>query len=206
MCHAPDECRCGKCAQVHRLPLFACTECAHKRCFKCLTLRLNRGSEECSLRSEMRHDKHARYVSCVTALIRHNSVQEQSQHGSKRSLDLRWVSSWHDEKQCIWWCAACSCQYDWWNPNRILVMQDSTDRREAKAFRAHAAPHGVCDNLINALKLLANQHQDSDSPVRVLVQVREGSDELTLEEDRYVAHLHRLHECGRQYMAATARG
>ena len=41
---------------------------------------------------------------------------------------------------------------------RSLVMQDSTDHRNAKVFRAHAAPQGMCDNLISALKLLAN-HQ-----------------------------------------------
>ena len=37
-------------------------------------------------------------------------------------------------------------------------------------FRAHAPPHGVCDNLIHADKLLANQYQDGDSPVRVLAE------------------------------------
>ena len=67
-----------------------------------------------------------------------------------------WVSSGHDDgrkkkKQCIWSCAACGGQYDWRNPNRFAVTQDSTDRGEAKVFRAHAPPLGVCDNLINAL-------------------------------------------------------
>ena len=47
--------------------------------------------------------------------------------------------------------------------------QDSTDRQEAKVFRAHAAPHGVCDNSINALKLLTNQQKDDDSPVKMVV-------------------------------------
>ena len=54
-------------------------------------------------------------------------------------------------------------------PNKILVTQDSTNRREAKVFRAHAAPHGVCDNLI-AHTLLAHQQKDGDSPVRMVVQ------------------------------------
>ena len=49
-------------------------------------------------------------------------------------------------------------------------MQDSTDRREANVFRAHAAPQGGCDTLINELKLLANQQNDGDSPVKMLVQ------------------------------------
>ena len=37
-------------------------------------------------------------------------------------------------------------------------------------FRAHAAPQGLCDNLVNALKLLANHQQEGDSPVKVVVQ------------------------------------
>ena len=74
------------------------------------------------------------------------------------------VSSGHGNN---WWCAACGGQYKWRNPTRILVMQDSTDRREATVFRAHVAPHEVCDKLIKALEHLANQYQDG---VRVLVK------------------------------------
>ena len=37
-------------------------------------------------------------------------------------------------------------------------------------FRAHAAPNGVCDKLINALELPANQQKDGDSPVNKVVQ------------------------------------
>ena len=57
-------------------------------------------------------------------------------------------------KQCNWWCAACGGQHRWRNPNGIFVLQDSSDRREA---RAHAPPQGVCENLVNAVKLLAGQ-------------------------------------------------
>ena len=39
-------------------------------------------------------------------------------------------------------------------------------QQEAKVFRAHAAPQGLCGNLINALKLLANQRTDGDSPIQ----------------------------------------
>ena len=60
-------------------------------------------------------------------------------------------------------CAAA--HYKWKAPNRVLVIQDSTDRGEATVFGAHAAPQGVCNNLINALKLVANQQKDGDSPV-----------------------------------------
>ena len=28
--------------------------------------------------------------------------------------------------------AACGCQYDWRNPNRVLVVEDGADSREAK--------------------------------------------------------------------------
>ena len=37
-------------------------------------------------------------------------------------------------------------------------------------IRAHAAPNGVCDNLINAVKLLASPQKDGDSPVKMVVQ------------------------------------
>ena len=36
-------------------------------------------------------------------------------------------------------------------------------------FRVHVAPHGVCDNLINALQLLANQQTGGDSPIEMPV-------------------------------------
>ena len=41
----------------------------------------------------------------------------------------------------------------------------STNEDEAKDFRAHAIPQGLCENLINELKLLANQQKDGDSPI-----------------------------------------
>ena len=74
------------------------------------------------------------------------------------------------KKQCSWWCAACGGQYDWRAPNRVLVIQDSVDPCEASVFRAHAAPQGLCDNLINSLKLLTNQQRDGDSPVGSIVK------------------------------------
>ena len=48
-------------------------------------------------------------------------------------------------------------------------MQIGASANEAKVFTAHAAPLGLCDNLINALKLLANQQKDGDSPIRSIV-------------------------------------
>ena len=46
------------------------------------------------------------------------------------------------------------------------MVQIGANAIEAKVFRAHAAPQGLCDNLINALKLLANQQKDGDGPIQ----------------------------------------
>ena len=54
--------------------------------------------------------------------------------------------------------------YEWRALKRILVVQIGTNEDEAKVFRAHAIPEGLCENLINALKLLANQQTDGDIP------------------------------------------
>ena len=73
------------------------------------------------------------------------------------------------KKHCNWWCAACGGQYEWRAPNSILVVQLGVNANETKVFKAHAAPLGLCDNLINALKLLANQQKDGDSPIQSIV-------------------------------------
>ena len=86
-----------------------------------------------------------------------------------------WVSTRHGDgnnrkkKHYNWWCAACGGQYESRSANRILVVQIGVDANEAKVFKAHAAPLGLCDNLINALKLLANQQKDGDSPIQSTV-------------------------------------
>ena len=48
-------------------------------------------------------------------------------------------------------------------------MQLGVNANEAKVLKAHAAPLELCDNLINALKLLANQQKDGDSPIQSIV-------------------------------------
>ena len=54
-------------------------------------------------------------------------------------------------------------------PNRILVIQLSASvREEAKVLKAHAAT----DNLVNALKFLANQQKDGDSPIESMDGLR----------------------------------
>ena len=55
-------------------------------------------------------------------------------------------------------------------PNRVLVFLDSTGPSEAKVFRAHAPPHGACENLVCGLRLLGDQQLGGGSPVQVLVE------------------------------------
>ena len=56
------------------------------------------------------------------------------------------------------------------------------NRRDAKVFRADAAPHGVCDNLINALSRSENQQKSGDSSVMMVVQgVQEKSPLRTMD-------------------------
>ena len=40
------------------------------------------------------------------------------------------------------------------------MVQTGESVNQAKVFKAHAVPQGLCGNLINALKLLANQQED----------------------------------------------
>ena len=69
--------------------------------------------------------------------------------------DYTWWVSTGKNKSCNWWCVVCGGLYEWRAPSRILVVQIGTNASQAKVFKAHA--HGLCENLINALKLLANQ-------------------------------------------------
>ena len=81
-----------------------------------------------------------------------------------------WVTHRKEEKACNWWCATCGCLHDKRAPNRMLVVQVGTNASRPKVFKAHAAPHGLCENLVNALKLLANQQVDGDSPIESIVK------------------------------------
>ena len=78
-----------------------------------------------------------------------------------------WVS---DGKKHCSWCAICGDKYDWRAPSRLLVVQTGKSASQAKVFKAHAVPEGPCEKLINALKLLANQQEDGDSPVQSIVK------------------------------------
>ena len=70
-----------------------------------------------------------------------------------------WVS---EKKHTHWWFASCGESYDWKQPNRLLVVQTGESIDQAKVFKAHAVPQGLCANLMNALKLLAHQKEDGD--------------------------------------------
>ena len=55
------------------------------------------------------------------------------------------------------------------------MVQFGVNANEAKVYKAHAVPQGLCDNLINALKL-ANQPKDGGSPIQsVVTGLHEGS-------------------------------
>ena len=60
------------------------------------------------------------------------------------------------------------------------MVQTGDSASQANVFKAHAAPQGLCENLINALKLLANKQKDGDSPHMILEQacVKEAEKEL----------------------------
>ena len=89
-----------------------------------------------------------------------------------------WVSG---GKTAKWWCAICGEEYDWRQPNRLLVVQTGDSVSQAKVFKAHAVPQGFCGNLINALKLLANQQDDGDGLIQnVVINLGEGAGRASL--------------------------
>ena len=49
------------------------------------------------------------------------------------------------------------------------MVQTGASASQAEVSKAHAVPQGLCENLINALKLLANQQKDGDSPIQSIV-------------------------------------
>ena len=61
-------------------------------------------------------------------------------------------------------------KYDWKAPNRLLVVQTGDSASQAKVFKAHAVPQGLCENLINPLKLMANQQKDEDGLIQSIVR------------------------------------
>ena len=74
------------------------------------------------------------------------------------------------KKHTTGWCATCGEKYDWKQPNRLLVVQTGDSIDQAKVFKAHAVPQGLCANWINVLKLLANQQEDGDGLLQNIVK------------------------------------
>ena len=50
------------------------------------------------------------------------------------------------------------------------MVQTGASVNQAKVFKAHAVPQGLCANLINAVKLLANQQEDGDGLLQNIVK------------------------------------
>ena len=56
------------------------------------------------------------------------------------------------------------------------MVQTGESINQAKVFKAHAVPQGLCGNLIDALKLLANQQEDGDGLTQnIVTNLGEGS-------------------------------
>ena len=62
-------------------------------------------------------------------------------------------------------------KYDWRAPNWLLVVHTCESASQAKGFQSACGTAGPMRNLINALKLLANQQEDGDSPIQSIVKV-----------------------------------
>ena len=60
-------------------------------------------------------------------------------------------------------------KYDWKQPNRLLVVQTGESVNQAKVFKAHTVPQGLCGKSINAVKLLANKQEDGDGLIQNIV-------------------------------------
>ena len=59
---------------------------------------------------------------------------------------------------------------------RKVRLEATQQALGGEVLRAHAEPQGLCGNLINALKLLANQQEDGDGLIQnILTNVCEGS-------------------------------
>ena len=62
-----------------------------------------------------------------------------------------------------WWCAACGGQFDRRTPNSALVLQESTDRSDAKMFTPTHSTERCMRKSHERTKLLANRAQKNTS-------------------------------------------
>ena len=103
-------------------------------------------------------------------LVEYLPALQQSSFGELHLLGIDGTRRQHKEEVLqLVVCAVCGGKYEWSAPNRILVVQLGSDANEAKVFRSHAAPQSLCENVFNALKLLAYQQTDGDSPIQSYV-------------------------------------
>ena len=144
-----------------------------------------------------------------------------------------WVSSGHGEGNKkrkrsnaigVQLAAARRARTESWSHKTARTAQ------KQKVLRAHAAPQGMCGNLVNALKPFGEPAErwnyaavkirdlETETRSKKVVKpnfttdypgafIREGADELTLRahEEGGGAFFHRPHKCGEQEMGATAR-
>ena len=70
------------------------------------------------------------------------------------------------------------------------MVQTGESVNQAKVFRAHGVPQGFCGNLVNALKLLANQQEDGDGLMQnIVTNIGEESRKGLTEELREVVQI-----------------
>ena len=87
--------------------------------------------------------------------------------GARSSQSSQLVGQEEEALQLVVRCVEANTNGE--HPNRILVVQLGTNVEEATVLRAHAVPQELCENLINALKLLANHQRDGDNPIQNFV-------------------------------------
>ena len=75
-----------------------------------------------------------------------------------------------ETKHTTWWCAILGEKYDWKQPKKLLVVQTGDNIDQAKVFKAYAVHQGLCANVMNALKLLANQQENGDGLLQNVVK------------------------------------
>ena len=68
--------------------------------------------------------------------------------------------------------------------DRVLVTQDNAGPGEAKVFWAHTPPQGTCENLVCALKFLANQQTGGDSLVDTIFEGLQEQSRMNITNER----------------------
>ena len=108
-------------------------------------------------------------LSCTSVLQSENAAT-CARIATVSPLKITFGGSQGKKKHTTWSCAICGEKYDWKQPNMLLVVQTGDSMDQAKVFKANAVPQGLCENLINALKLLANQQEDGDGLLQNIVK------------------------------------